>query len=386
MFSVIGFYCFIHSHSRIRLIYNKNEICLQGEDYMFSPFTLSISPMKRLFLINFEKDPDEIYIGFEPQWFDDTKYGTGLRVIAWRKDGFVDVYQQPSLTKEDSIDVAGKGLMDTIETSMENSRFIISETGVNVAFAFNDKTGRTVEVEIVERSIKPTKPFSLLAPVGSSSVNPSSLPVYLMFKFDFVRRKNTDVTIKINGNSHKADTFLFPINGSRVYFMRYSADTFLVDWCPSQSQALVPLKEKGRNLYESDGTLVECVDNQDNPAFIRISSSSNNHSFVAEFNPPFPEITSIDDHASFNGEFVLTSDDSIGAIKGNYEVNRRGETVDVMLHPGGGWKPRPSRLFLKILFNIAKIFRVWPKSYQWNAKIDLSETTKPFITSYWKRI
>jgi hypothetical protein len=38
--------------------------------------------MERLFLINFEKDPDEIYIGFEPQWFDDAAYGTGLRIIA----------------------------------------------------------------------------------------------------------------------------------------------------------------------------------------------------------------------------------------------------------------------------------------------------------------
>ena len=363
-----------------------NDISLQKEGCMYSPFTLKISPMKRLFLINFEKDPDEIYIGFEPQWFDDINYGTGLRIIAWRKDGFVDVYQQPSLIKEDSIDVAGKGLLDTIETPMRNARFIITETGVDVAFAFDDKTGRTVEVEIVEKSKKLTKPFSLLAPVGSSSVNPSYLPVYMMFKFDFVRRNNTDVTININGNMHKADTFVFPINGSRVYFMRYSADTFLVDWCPSQSKALEPLEEKGSRLYGSDGTLYERGDNQDYLAFSRISSSNNNHSFVAEFNPPFPEITSIDDYTSFNGAFVFRSDDSIGVIKGTYEVNRRGETVDVTLHPSAGWKPRPKTLFLKVLFNIAKIFRNWPKSYQWNATIELSENTAPFMTSNWIRI
>ena len=40
---------------------------------MFSPFSLKISPIERLFLINFEKDPDEIYSGFEPQWFEDRK-------------------------------------------------------------------------------------------------------------------------------------------------------------------------------------------------------------------------------------------------------------------------------------------------------------------------
>ncbi len=198
---------------------------------MYSPFTVKITPMERLFLINFEKDPDEIYIGFEPQWFDDASYGTGLRIIAWRKDGYIDVYQQPGLTKEDKIDVAGKGLVETIVSPMINARFNVSKSGVDVAFAFEDKAGRMVKVEIVEKSLKPTNPFSLLAPVGGSSVNPSALPVYLMFKFDFVRRSNTDVTININGRSHKADTFPFPISGSRVYFMRYSADTFLVDWC-----------------------------------------------------------------------------------------------------------------------------------------------------------
>ncbi len=353
---------------------------------MYSPFTLRISPMKRLFLINFEKDPDDIYIGFEPQWFDDVAYGTGLRIIAWRKDGYIDVYQQPSLTKEDRIDVAGKGLMDTIVSPMRHARFNITEKGVDVAFEFMDKTGRTVEVEIIEKSQKSTKPFSLLAPVGSSSVYPTSLPVYMMFKFDFVRRHQTEVTIHIDGKRHKADTFSFPINGSRVYFMRYSADTFLVDWCPAQSQALKPLKEEGGKLVGSDGTCYERVDNQGKLAFSRISSSSDNHRFTAEFYPPFPEILGIADNTSNGGAFILGSDESVGVIKGTYEITRSGENINVRLHPTGGWEPRPSTLFLKFLFNVAKIFRQWPKTYQWNAEIKLQNDDLPFIISKWTRI
>jgi len=49
---------------------------------LYSPFSLSIVPMQKLFLINFEKDPDEIYHGLEPQWFDDSASGRGLRVIS----------------------------------------------------------------------------------------------------------------------------------------------------------------------------------------------------------------------------------------------------------------------------------------------------------------
>ena len=187
---------------------------------MYSPFTPDISPTERLLPINFEKDPDEVYIGFEPQWFDDVSYGRGVRIIAWRKDGYIDVYQQPGVTKEDRIDVAAKGLADTIVRPMADARFHVTTSGVDVAFAFADKVGRTVAVEIVENSPKPTNPFSLLAPVGSSSANPSSLPVYLMYRFDSVRRAHTDVTSSIDGRTHKADTLPFPLNGSRVYFMR----------------------------------------------------------------------------------------------------------------------------------------------------------------------
>ncbi len=352
---------------------------------MYAPFTLNISPMERLFLINFEKDPDDLYIGFEPQWFDDVVYGTGLRIIAWRKDGYIDVYQQPGLTREEKIDVAAKGLADTIIRPMTHARFNVTTSGVDVAFAFEDKAGRKVAVEIVEKSRKPTRPFSLLAPVGSSSANPSSLPVYLMFKFDFVRRANTDVTISIDGRMHQADTFPFPLNGSRVYFMRYSAETFLVDWCPAQSQALAPLSGEGNKLHGPDDTLYELSGQQDCPAFTRIRSSRKSHHFAAEFHPPFPEITHIADNNSFSGEFVLGAEASAGVVRGTYQVSRSGEEVDITLKPNG-WTPLPRTLFLKFFFYAVRIFRQWPKTYLWTAKIKLGEDAPPFMESRWTRI
>ena len=354
---------------------------------MYSPFTLNISPMERLLLINFEKDPDEIYIGFEPQWFDDASYGTGLRIIAWREDGYIDVYQQPDLTIEERLDVAAKGLADAIIIPLANARFNVTKSGIDVAFAFEDKLGRKVEVEIVEKSHKPRRPFSLLAPVGSSSSNPSYLPIYLMFKFDFVRRTNTDVTISINSRNHKADTFPFPLNGSRVYYMRYSDDTFLVDWCPAQSShALELLSGVGNKLYGPNDTFYELIEHQSCLAFARISTSRKSHSFTAEFDPPFPELTHIADHMSFSGEFVLGSDESSGVVRGVYKVNRNGEEVEVTLNPSGGWEPRPETHFLRFLFSFTKIFRQWPKTYLWTAKINLSENGPPIMESGWTRI
>ncbi len=61
------------------------------------PFGLTYNPMKKLALINFEKNPDSVYLGLEPQYFDDEIYGKGYRVIAYRHDGYVDVYNDVSL-------------------------------------------------------------------------------------------------------------------------------------------------------------------------------------------------------------------------------------------------------------------------------------------------
>lgn len=342
--------------------------------------------MERLFLINFEKDPDEIYMGFEPQWFDDASYGRGLRIIAWRTDGYVDVYQQPGLTEEEKLDVAGKGLAETFIRPMPDARFNVTRSGIDAAFAFEDKTGRAVDVTVVERSRKPKKPFSLLAPVGSSSANPSALPVYLMFEFDFVRRSGTDVTIRIDGRSHKPDTFPFPLNGSRVYFMRYSADTFLVDWCPEAKSELAPLSGSGTTLRGPYGTVFELSDQHGHLAVARIRGDRAHHSFTAAFDPPVPDLCLIDDGTSLEGEFVLGAEASAGVVRGTYHMHRTGNEVAARLHPGGGWEPNPPTLFLKTLFRVAKIFRQWPKTYQWTAMITLRDRGPPSMQSRWERV
>ncbi len=62
---------------------------------IYNPFQISIDPMERLLLVNFEKNPDTIYVGIESQAFDDDVNGKGHLVIGWRVDGKVDVYHEP---------------------------------------------------------------------------------------------------------------------------------------------------------------------------------------------------------------------------------------------------------------------------------------------------
>ena len=44
------------------------------------PFELNFNPIKKLAIITFEKDPDDIYSALELQCFDDGLYGQGYRV------------------------------------------------------------------------------------------------------------------------------------------------------------------------------------------------------------------------------------------------------------------------------------------------------------------
>ena len=120
-----------------------------------------------------------------------------------------------------------------------------------------------------------------------------------------------------------------------------------------------------------------------------MQSSRNNHTFTAEFHPPFPELYSIADKASHSGECILSTDASAGLVKGTYKASRSGNMVEVTMNPDGGWEPKPKTLFLKFLFSVAKIFRQWPKTYLWTAQIKLSDgdgDARPFMESKWTRI
>ncbi|MDQ0257769.1 hypothetical protein J2S74_005231 [Evansella vedderi] len=92
------------------------------------PFGCTYVPLTKLALINFKKNADDKYIGFEPQYLDDKVIGQGYRVIAYRHDGYVDVYDDRNLNdnKDDSFDVTGKrlNLLAPIGSSTETPSYL----------------------------------------------------------------------------------------------------------------------------------------------------------------------------------------------------------------------------------------------------------------------
>lgn len=354
---------------------------------IYSPFKLKIAEMKHLLLINIEKDPDEIYIGFEPQVFDDKENGKGLRILAYRKDGYVDLYQEKSLkVKGDKLNVVGKGLGDFIELKSEKSKFNITEYGLDLHLDFVDKLGRKVTLKIRENSLKKAKPFDLLAPVGTSSENPLYLPVFFLYGFYFVRKKDTEVLIQIGDKTHKLDGFPMPIDRNRIYFTRYGRTPVLGEFNKAENSELRPLKVDGNRAVSECGEIYD-LETKGNICSIKsISVGGVEKGIKVEFVPPIKEITSIEDRDIASGEFVISSDDSIGTISGEYRISRVKEAVKVIMTPSKGWKPNEKRGMIKFIYFVAKPFKEWPKTYEWTANIKLGIDKGPTIESSWQRI
>jgi hypothetical protein len=277
-------------------------------EQLYSPFHLRIDPMDRLLLINFTEDPDEIYIGFEPQIFDDAVHGKGMLVIGWRADGRVDVYHQPSLTLDpNTYDIAGAGLAEMLARPLSDAYFNVTETGVEAHFAFDDALGRPISVTIQENSQRQRRPFGLLAPMGGAATAPSVLPLVILHDFYFVRRADTTVSVNVNGQERRLDNLPMPIDGSRMYFTRYSPDVMIGGFNPAHDGPLTPLERVSATEARAGDLIYDLADNHGRTEIVQMRRAFNGRELTAVFNPPLPNLLNLADGAATSGQFTISA-------------------------------------------------------------------------------
>ena len=354
---------------------------------IYSPFSFSIDPMERLLLVNFEKDPDKIYIGFEPQVFNDTINGKGMLVIAWRTDGRVDVYHQPALSLDpDKYDIAGKGLANMVERPMNDSFFEVLERGVQCFVQFKDLENRMITVGINENHQARRKPFGLLAPMGHAAENPSAMPLVYLHDFYFVRKNHTEISISIDGRKHHPDRLPIPMDRRKMYFARYSPDPLIVTFNPSFNGEMEKLEMIDDKTAVSGQNYFDLEKSGDNYHIRKMYQHHSQHSIQISFDPPFPNIAHWDEEASSAGKFRIEGHISTGSISGNYEILRMDDGLKIQMHPDKGWRPKANKLSLRLLYTVAGIFKNWPKSYLWTADIKMNENEHFHMQSSWERI
>jgi len=363
-----------------------DEVATENYRQIINPFHIEIESMERLLLINIENDPDSLYTGFEPQVFNDEKTGRGMLVIAWRVDGKVDVYHQPSLSLDPAgYDIAGKGLENMVPRDMEEAYFEVNELGAQASVAFEDIEGRLVELNLAERSKRNRKPFGLLAPMGVAAENPSAMPLILLHDFYFVRRANTDLSVTIDGHSHTPDNLPLPIDFSRMTFARYCPDPLIAKLNPVFDGELSPIAFNEELTVQQDDHIIELTIIQDLPEIRSISRSHKQHTLSLVFDPAFPNLNAFTGDST-KGQFEISGDPSTGFIRGEYSVVRSEERLTIVMIPSGGWIPSADKLSLRFLYTLQPMFKEWPSTYRWTAELERDQDFGFKMISDWERI
>ncbi|KMQ52327.1 hypothetical protein CHISP_0594 [Chitinispirillum alkaliphilum] len=355
---------------------------------MINPFRINIDPMNRLLLVNIENDPDSTYIGFEPQVFEDAVNGKGHLVIGWRKDGRVDVFHESSLTlRPEKYNITGKGLANIVETQFSQAFYEISSFGVQAHYEFTDILDRKIVLTVREKNPKKRKPFGLLAPMGHAAESPSSMPLVFLYDFYFVRKNHTEITIGINGRTHKPDKLPLPMDWSKMYFARYSPKPLIALLNPAFSGVVDTIKIPAvTKVFEKDGHTIHINWNQgEGPSIEKITRVNETQPVELCFEPAFPDLQTLPDTTHRKGRFTIKAHSSTGSIEGFYTIDKTNNIITAKLIPSLGWIPRPTKFSLRLIYGLVKIFKNWPSTYEWNAVIKETDHQNYSMQSQWNR-
>jgi len=357
-------------------------------EHVINPFCIDVDPMERLLLINFEKDPDTTYVGFEPQVFDDPINGQGHLVIGWRQDGKVDVYHQAGLHLNPAkYDIAGKGLANLVERNLAGATYEVDAFGVQAHYAFRDLHDRPIVIDISERNPKARKPFGLLAPMGAAAEGPSALPLVLLHDFYFVRKRHTAFEVSIDGKRHQPDGLPIPMDFTRMTFTRYSPRPLIATLNPAFEGRLDPIEvANGATEVHRGETTLALEWREGQPALKRLTRRNEVYPLDVRFERAFPDIQSLANGADLAGNFTIEGHPSTGHIAGIYTVAKRDRQIAVTMRPAQGWLPRPTKASLRFLYTVASVFRKWPTSYEWTAHIQAQGDDAYAMRSAWRRI
>jgi hypothetical protein len=352
-----------------------------GSEVFYTPFNLSTSSLERLCLIEWQNG--QKYKGLEVQYIDNAENGRGVLVILQSLDDQVNVYFEPTLQMDPQGYAIGAGLRQFVQTPFGRTRFEIGPSGVDLDVAFQDADGADVSIQIQEGGSKPPWYFSLLAPMGSAIQNPEYMPVFLMSQFAFVRQRNTNIEVRFGQEQVAVTRFPFPMGGERVYYARYCADPFIVFWNKKFDGRLEPLQPQGSGMFTHAGAEYELIERDGHFEIVAHIVRSARHSARIAFDPPFPALTGLTDGAQVGGAFTISAGPLYGRIAGVYGAARQGDEVTLRLHPSGGWTPADQGWMLRLIFNLGKVFRSWPKTYAWTARLRLE--SEVHIQAGWER-
>lgn len=365
---------------------SKDIYAIPSQGCFYSPFNTSVGRMSHLLLINFEKDPDELYNIFELQEAIDDNGRNAFLVMAYCIDGTIDIYHQPSYPVCSEMTAESLECVTCFERPLADAKFAASTDYLVAGFSFEDKKGRKISVEVRESKRARKRPFFLMAPEGVVSRNPITSSIFTLYEMEFANRKHTEINILIDGVKRSPDKFPLPIKWTYNYYTRYSTNTFSVDWNNDVSGKMMSLVPGKCNLVMDDDVIYKLVDNDGHIEIRTIYTDNGVNMFGPTFYPPIPELACLKDNVTLNGKAKTGTDKSIGIIYGDYTIEKRGNTVKIRLIPNKGWRPKRKRWLLSLIYKFVKVLKEWPKGHEWTATITFDESNHPIMQSKWEKV
>ena len=327
------------------------------------PLTIRVAPVTSLTLVEVTDDP--IYEGFEPQVVAGPD-GQGHRLLAYRRDGQVDVYDQPVLAAlaGDDFSVIGGGARDHVQNSDLEATLERDERGnIHIVFAVTDTSGRRIEGAFHENSPLPSLPTQLLAPVGASARTPVMFPHFVLHDFDFVRLGGR-MEVTVDGHPLQLGGIPVPLvaQGQPRSFVKFVPETDILEVFPADVTELRHAMTDADRDTVTEGEVTHLFAG-DALERIRVRTTE------VVFDPP------LDLRARGEGDWSIRTEGHGGGVQGRYVVSDADAQARLQLRITRAVLPHQRDVLYRLFVNEKSFFGTWPLAYCYDGTFDLDAGT-----------
>lgn len=353
----------------------RSDATTQG---LLVPFALERAPIRRLLVIDITDDP--LLRAVEPQWLELDDGTTTVVVIAYRRDGYVELYAQNDVQVDPSGYRLNRALLGPYSTTFEDATFDVTTAGLQLDVVFTAADGRKIELRIHERLPDGRDHFPALAPVGGSFNTPEFFPLFWLPAMSFVPVHGTDATVRIQGHPRTIRRLPTPFGGQRCLLARYDPDVAIWQVNPSWINRSARVFCTGAETQVLGNTEIDVADVDGAVAIETIRVRDGVHTSSIAFAPGLPDLACLPDSKLLRGTAAFSAGGAV-QLHANYAIRRTGDSVELSLDNISPWRSPARRPLLAVLFRLP-LFRRWPTTYTWHATLDLADAR---LTSTWSR-
>lgn len=333
------------------------------------PFALERAPIRRLLVIDIAHDP--ILRAIEPQLLELDDGTTTVVVIAYRRDGYVELYSQHGVKVDPSGYRLDRGLLGPYSTSFEHATFAVTPAGLQLDVVFTAVDGRKIELHIHENLPDGRDHFPALAPVGGSFNTPEFFPLFWLPAMSFLPVHCTDTNVRIEGLPRAIRRLPIPFGGRRCLFARYDPDVAIWQVNPSRISQSARVFCTDAATQVLGNMEVDVAGSGEDLAIETIRVRDGVHTSSIAFEPGLPDLARLPDSRLPCGTAAFSAG-GVVQLHADYAIRRTGGHVELSLDNVSPWRSHARRPLLALLFRLP-LFRRWPTTYTWHATLDLAD-------------